>query len=205
MLGSGTVLPPRHMPSSRARTLRRVRRAHQAGFTLTELMTVVVITGILAAIGTATFRKHIYTSKTGEVTSVVRAIAAAQERFRGETLLYMPVSGTASADLTRYYPMATPGLTKFHWDRAGAGNDYANWKRLGPVVPGPVQFGYASIAGAPGTPPQPAGLSTTIPWGAVNDPWYIIQAAGDVDGDGVQSLFVAASFRGEVYREREGE
>jgi type IV pilus assembly protein PilA len=205
MLCSGTVLPPRHLLSRRARALRSSRRARQAGFTLTELMTVVVITGILAAIGTATFRKHIYSSKSGEVTSVIRAIAGAQERFRGETLLYMPVSGTTSANLTRYYPMGTPGLTKYHWDSAGSGNDYANWKRLGPAVPGPVQFGYATIAGGPGTPPQPSGLAANIPWGVVNDPWYIIQAAGDVDGDGVQSLFVAASFRGEVYREREGE
>ncbi len=168
-------------------------------------MTVVVITGILAAIGTTTFRRHISSSKSGEVTSVMRAIAAAQERYRGESLLYLPVSGTASTDLDDYYPMATPGTTKYDWNQAG-GNDYANWRLLGPTVSGPVQFGYAVIAGGAGvTPPQPAGISETIPWGVATDPWYIIQAAGDVDGDGVQSLYVAASFRGEIYREREGE
>jgi hypothetical protein len=33
------------------------------------------------------------------------------------------------------------------------------------------------------------------------EPWYVVQAVGDPDGDGVQTLFVGSSFTGELYTE----
>jgi hypothetical protein len=68
-----------------------------------------------------------------------------------------------------------------------------------------VRFGYAVVAGPPGkTPPDPATARRHV-WGTPNQNWYVIQAAGDMDGNGTFSYYVASSFTGEVYWEKEGE
>src|SRR5690606_15179206 len=51
----------------RVRSTMRSSDAGARGFTLVELMVVVVIVGILATVGVALLRKHIFTSKTAEV------------------------------------------------------------------------------------------------------------------------------------------
>ena len=37
------------------------------------------------------------------------------------------------------------------------------------------------------------------------DPWYLIEAKGNVDGDDVDTLIVASSLNGELYIENEGD
>lgn len=162
-------------------------------------MAVVVITGILAVLGTSMFRRHIYSSRTIEATSVIRSIAAAQERFRGETLAYLPVS----ANLASYYPARAEeiGAVKRSWDNP-AHEEYAAWQLLRPTVTGPVQYGYACIAGSPGTgQTMPAELQVDPGWPADDSfeaPWYVIQAMGDVDGDSAPSYFVGTSFNSHI-------
>lgn len=182
---------------------RRHARRTQAGFTLVELMTVVVIVGILAAVGIALLRKHVFSSKTTEVAAMVQSIRVAQERWRAENHGYLDVSQT----LTHWYPMNTPNKTKYHWDQP-AGNDYPKWRLLAPTVAGPVQAGYAVRAGAPFTPMAVPDTASKPAWPAAaaqNEPWFVIQARADTDGDGDPAMFLASSLNGELYIENEGE
>ncbi len=175
-------------------------RRKQAGFTLAELMAVVTIVGLLAVIGVASVRKHIFSSRSVEAAGVIQSIRAAQERWFAETRSYLNVSAT----MTSYYPMATPGKQKYAWDRP-TGTDYANWQLLNPTVSGPVQFGYTTRAGAPGVTPPTLNITGAPAWTAPVEPWYVIQATGDTNGDSVFSLFAASSFSPELYSEKPGE
>lgn len=147
-------------------------------------MVVVTIVGILATLAFVTFRKWSDSSKTIEATSVMRAIAAAQERYRGENLAYLNVSsdGGATPSLTRYYPATPSGDgTRYAWARS-SGPDYARWRLLAPNVKQPVAFGYATVAGLPGAAAPAVGLATAIDataWASVaNRPWFVVQSMG---------------------------
>ena len=53
-----------------------------------------------------------------------------------------------------------------------------------------------------------SSLRDKPPWPAADkqtEPWFVIQAMADTDGDGEKSWFVAGSLNGEVYVENEGE
>ena len=78
------------------------------GFTLAELMIVVVIMGILASLGTVAFRRQMNQSKKTEALAGLRAIGAAQESFRADTGVYLNVS----TNLSTYYPPSISGGTR---------------------------------------------------------------------------------------------
>lgn len=184
--------------------LRLHRRALARGFSLVELMVVVVIVGVLAAVGITIFRKHIFGSRTVEAMAMIQSIRSAQERWRAEHFGYLDVSTTMNST----YPMAVPGKSLYAWDQP-AGADYKRWRLLAPTNTAPVQFGYTVKAGAPFTAiiaPTNAGAKPVFPPAAqVSEPWYIIQAVGDTDADGDRAYYVATSLTGEIYRENEGE
>lgn len=175
-------------------------RSHrsQAGFTLVELMVIVLIVGILAMLGTYSVRKYIVSSKTSEATGMIATIKAAQEQYKEETFQYLNVTGT----LDTYYPTnPKPGRVKVQW----GGGAVANWQVLGVSAPNPVLFVYSSVAGAAGsTPPAPGGAASDITignWPAtpINAPWYVVKAVADFDGDGRNTVFVGASFAGDMF------
>jgi type IV pilus assembly protein PilA len=174
------------------------------GFTLVELMAVVVIVGVLATIGVMLFRKHVYSAKSTEAMSMVQGIRAAEERTRAETGAYLDVS--PSLDLKGSYPDDNPNTLRRSFDNPSHG-DAVRWKLLNPSSPGAVQFSYAVKAGVAGiTPPKPATAAQPDWTKAPQDQdWYVIQGIGDTDGNGIQAIFLASSFTGDVYWEHEGE
>ena len=179
------------------------RRHRQAGFTLIELMAVVIITAILAIAGVSVFRKYLFSAKGGEAMSVIQAIRSAEEAYQAENHVYLNVSTTGGADAfngTNWYPRLVPNKSRVPW--GGAGADAANWAALAPAITRSVCFSYlanAGIAGQAMTKPQ--GLAD--PGFAVpTQSWYFIQAEGDTDGDGVFANYGSSSMTGEIYGER---
>ncbi len=186
------------------------RQPGERAFTLVELMTVVVIVGVLATIGLASFRSRIFGSKTSEALAMIQSIRAAEERWRGENLTYLNVTRTAT-----WYPATPAARTKRAFFNAGTcgvpmpDTDDCRWKLLNPTGLGPTEFGFMLTAGAPGTtmtqPDAKARPTGWNDWPANGDNWFVVQAIADADGDGVYAKFVASSIRGDVYRENEGE
>jgi type IV pilus assembly protein PilA len=163
-------------------------------------MTVVAIVGVLATLGLVAYRKFILSSKTSEAIYMVGSIRSAQESYRAETLGYLDVS----ASFAHYYPTDAPGNQKIAW--GGAGYDKDNWMQLGARPDGPVYYGYRCAAGSVGKAvPALGGLATSPTWPTITGPWYVIQAKGDVDGNGTFSYVAGSSFTGEIYVENEGE
>jgi prepilin-type N-terminal cleavage/methylation domain-containing protein len=175
------------------------RRPATAGFTLVELMTVVAITGLLAAIAVSIVRKHFVQARANQAQIGLQAIRVGEEGYRAHYGQYLDCSPPNA----EWYPVNNPTLSKYDWRTSRA--DWDCWKQLGVMRLGGTMFGYKVNAGRPGdaypafatqaTPPLP----TPAP-----DLWYVIQYKGNVDGiTSDYSYGVAASYTGDVYIENE--
>ena len=186
-------------------TFEKRRRAR--GFTLVELLTVVVIVGILATLGIVGLREHVFASRTAEALAMIQSIRIAEERWKAENMVYLNVSSSASS----WYPADpradTTRIKRNFFTSAGAHPDDAAWKALKPTVTGPVEFGYMVNAGPPDqTMTTPA---ITVPnwsgWTPQGEYWYVIQAIADFDHDQLPAYFLASSLKADIYRQDEGE
>jgi prepilin-type N-terminal cleavage/methylation domain-containing protein len=186
---------------------RRVRTADACalrsarGFTLTELMVVVVIMGVLAAVGFASLRKQVNSAWQAEGLGMVQSIRAAEERWRAEHMMYLNVSHP-----DEWYPADprdTPGELHSFFMEPGSGVhlDQEVWLQLRPTISGDVRFGYlvnAGYATEKMTVPSKPGPDVTWP-DSPPDNWYVIQAIGDTDGNGKCVYYRASSLDGEVF------
>jgi type II secretory pathway pseudopilin PulG len=171
---------------------------------LIEMLTVVAIVGVLATLGLVAYRRFITASKTSEAIYMVGAIRSAEESYRAETLTYLNVTPGFST----YYPMGESNIggKKWAWEVTGATAEATAWRQLGARPDGPVYYGYRVAAGTVGQAiPGLTGLANPPNFPAPSEPWYVIQAKGDVDGNGIYSYVVGSSFTGEIYVENEGE
>lgn len=174
------------------------------GFTLIELMAVVVIMGILAALAVVGYRKYVDSAKTNEAREVLGSIKAGQESYFDETMRFLNVS---EGNIDAYYPNGTPtGMVKTNWVSDNANTTYRNFNRLGVTVPAPVYFGYSSTATDNGAG---LGVGTGITgYGALpatNQPAYIVKAVCDINPGGERTMFIGSSFQSDLYSENLGE
>jgi type II secretory pathway pseudopilin PulG len=172
-------------------------------------MVVVTITGILATIGFASLRGYVTAAWGAEALNMVQSIRGAQERWRSEHMTYLNVSSAT----TNWYPVNATSADHrnkqhafFYEPGDDAGHPDADaWLALRPTVAGPVRFGYLVNAGAAGAVMTVPSAGPSVTWPTPPDNWYVIQALGDTDGDGLASYYRASSFDGDVFTQNHGE
>lgn len=177
-------------PSSRL-LLRRLARAR--GYTLTELMIVVAMIGVLSSLALVGYRKYVNSAKISEPLSIIQSIRSAEEEFKDKTMTYLDVSVSG-----QYYPRNSFDSKKMNWLNP-SGGDFARWQTLGVSVTGTVRFGYKVNSGN-------AGVAVAVPieyqpapnLGTPVNPWYVVQARGDTNEDGKPTLLLATSTSSEI-------
>lgn len=158
----------------------RLLAKKKAGFTLLELMIVVAILGILAAVAIPAFMTYIKRSRTAEANVNVEkmftgaATYYAKDYVAGQTVVSV-VSTMCIAPGSLALSPADPGPQK------QAFVPDANAQAIGFTIQDPVYFGYAFESVG-------AGCAATNPTAG-----YTFYANGDLDGDQTNSRFAQAA------------
>jgi prepilin-type N-terminal cleavage/methylation domain-containing protein len=185
------------------------QKQSERGFTLIEMLTVVVLVGVLATLATYGVRRYITSSKTSEAVSMMASIKASEEAFKDETFAYMSVANDFTTP--SFYPVQKPGRTtgKVQW---GGGDTTlaGKWRTLGVAPDGPVIFSYDVVAWGPGAsiPSDQPGISITqfnLPQPTTQQT-YVAVAKSDLDGDPTKfTTVISHSMSSEVHIDNDGD
>ncbi|MFI5308225.1 MAG: type IV pilin protein [Polyangiales bacterium] len=178
------------------RHLRTRTRSTSPGFSLMELMIVVVITGVLAAIAIPTFSGYVQKARTSEATQFLGAVKLRQESYRAEFGQYAQYNGNANPTAIVFVP---DFATKTHPSDSVPGSAVSGdpyFTIIGAKPDGPIRFAYGWAAGLPQNAAANVGGS---PYNAPSDHYFVAQAIGDLNDDGVYCTFELTSFTSGVW------
>jgi len=153
------------------------------GFTLIELMIVVAIIGILAAIAIPNFLRYQLRSKFAELRTNVEAIRKSQESLRqAERQVCLNAATGQYVAFAQIPTVAAPGTVKFLWQPA----DYLAASALDWNVEGGTYGVYAGVTAAAPVVVAPMVANCAAPLGALGRA-ITVAANSDIDGDGIFS------------------
>ena len=144
--------------------MKRSLKRLAAGFTLVELMIVVVLLGILAAVAIPAFTRYVKRSKTSEATGNITKI------YQGQLTYYQAAleRGTATyVNAATALPTASPTAAKYAANVSQWAAD-ANWTAIGFSLDSAHYYQYVS----------PGGTSS-----------FTSRAVGNLDGDATYSTY----------------
>jgi prepilin-type N-terminal cleavage/methylation domain-containing protein len=197
----------------------RRRASSETGFTLVELMVVVMIVGVLSILAVVGFRKLVGESRGAEAVYMVNSIKVAQESYHAETGSYANLSTSLCASTTcgALYPQASVsaplGDTKVGWGVAcgSACNSGMDWSMLPVHVQGGVMYGYSTVAGSAGSAYSaitsvtwPTGYSVNVGSGNSTADWFAVTGVGDEDMDTVPAVVLGTSLSNDLLVMNEG-
>lgn len=134
----------------------------ERGFSLVELMIVVAIIAILAAIAIPSFMRFAMRSKTAEATGNLSAIRTAQESYKAENDVYLVCAATPAG-----WAAGAGASTPLTWVTG------TSFETIGFEPDGSVRYQYAVAAGS--VNPIATSFSAT--------------ATGDLDEDGTAAVY----------------
>ncbi|MEZ4282399.1 MAG: prepilin-type N-terminal cleavage/methylation domain-containing protein [Myxococcota bacterium] len=141
-------------------------RKSKKGFTLIELMIVVAIIGILAAIAIPNFLRFQLKSKSSEGKVNIAAIRTAEESYLAEFGQYVAAQAIPTTGI--------PGPTKALFTVPTAGQDF---DQLGWAPEGNVFFQYAVAVGSPSS--YAISAAADIDDDTTNQAWGYVKPAND--------------------------
>jgi prepilin-type N-terminal cleavage/methylation domain-containing protein len=167
-------------------------RHRSRGFTLIELMIVVVIIGVLSVLAVTGWSKHIIAARAAEATNLLGSIRAAEETYFQAFGQYC---GTVNPVP---WPAARP-TNKTDWGSPAN----ATWTQLGLRSPGQVWFQYFLAAGGGNVLP-PAG-APFLQQDKDGRPWYWAWGENNFHGGPNEQFFEVTSRTTEVFEGERGD